>query len=604
MQHACVLVVLYYGICIILFVAVGNIVFGRYCYTDDLLSLEAAVPYEVNLPDECLHIVSPLNPDVWSLLLTKHPDRQFVNYLIRGLRGGFHVGCHASAQDLQSALTNMPCAIRHPEVIDKYLQDELECNRLVEVTPSESSVVHISRFGVIPKKHQPGRWRLIVDLSSPLERSVNDYIDPSLCSLSYASVEDAAAFVLKAGRGALLAKLDIKSAYRNIPIHPGDRHLLGMKWQDRVFIDTCLPFGLRSAPKIFNATADALEWIIANGGETVVEFIVHYLDDFLFGGSPNSDSCRRSLHLALCICNLLGFPVMTEKVFGPSAILEFLGFVIDTLAMEIRLPEEKLQHLKSLLRAWASRKSCTKRELLSLIGSLQHASAVVKPGRVFLRRMIDLSKRQMHLDATMRLNTEFRADLRWWATFIELWNGVSIISALCRRPIDDWLTSDASGSWGCGAYFRRCWFNISWQACPSWTDMHIAVKELLPIVISCALWGQQMRNCHVCCRCDNAAVVSMINRHTSRHPVAMHLLRCLFFICAKYTISLTAEHLPGHVNRAADALSRGNVPAFFRAVPYAEASSCSIPSNLLDVLIHRRPNWLSAEWSEAFQACL
>ena len=365
------------------------------------------MPYKVALPDECIHIATPLNPDVWSLLLTKHPDRQLVDYLIRGLRNGFRIGCNASAQCLQSASTNMPSADLHPEVINKYLQDELECNRLVEVRYSNASLVHISRFGAIPKKRQPGKWRLIVDLSSPQEHSVNDYIDPSLCSLSYVSVEDAAAFVFKAGRGALLAKLDIKSAYRNIPIHPGDRHLLGLQWRDRVFVDTCLPFGLRSAPKIFNATADALEWIIGNEGETFVEFVIHYLDDFLFGGSPKSESCSRSLDLALRICSQVGFPVMTEKVFGPSTILEFLGFIIDTMSMEIRLPEEKLQHLKSLLQTWVAKKSCTKRELLSLIGNLQHASAVVKPGRVFLRRMIDLSKRQMHLDAHMRLNTEF-----------------------------------------------------------------------------------------------------------------------------------------------------------------------------------------------------
>jgi hypothetical protein len=127
----------------------------------------------------------------------------------------------------------------------------------------------------------------------------------------------------------------------------------------------------------------------------------NYLDDFLFGGSPNSDTCR-SLELALQTCDQLGFPVMSEKVFGPSTMLEFLVFVIDTMAMEIRLPEEKLCHLRSLLQAWISRKACTKRELLLLVRSLQHASAVVKPGRVFLRRMIDLSKHQLHLDATMR----------------------------------------------------------------------------------------------------------------------------------------------------------------------------------------------------------
>ena len=96
----------------------------------------------------------------------------------------------------------------------------------------------------------------------------------------------------------------------------------------------------------------------------------------------------------------------------------------------------------------------------------------------------------------------------------------------------------------------------------------------------------------------------MINKRTSLHPAAMHFERCLFFICAKSAISLTAKHLPGHLNRVADTLSRGNVAAFYQAVPYAEASPCPVPSALLDVLIHRRPNWLSAEWSEVFQACL
>ena len=577
---------------------------GHYRYTNDLLRLEEAVSYEALLPGVCGFVSTPLNHAMWSLLMSEHPDRQFVGYIIRGLRNGFRIGCRSSAPELRSASSNMFSAVLHPEVINKYLREEVEANRLVEVPCAGIDTIHISRFGAIPKKHQPGRWRLIVDLSSPRGLSVNDGIDPALCSLSYASVEDAAAFVLRAGRGALLAKLDIKSAYRNIPVHPGDRHLLGMRWQNKVFVDTCLPFGLRSAPKIFSATADALEWIIANEGQSFVEFVIHYLDDFLFGGSPGSASCGRSLELALHLCSILGFPVMSEKVFGPSTSLEFLGFLVDSIAMEIRLPEAKLHQLKHILQSWVSRKSCSKRELLSLIGSLQHASAVVKPGRGFLRRMIDLSKRSMHLDAVLRLNAEFRADLHWWATFIESWNGISIMSALCCRPVDAWLTSDASGSWGCGAYFRRRWFNLSWEACPAWTGSHIAVKELLPIVISCAIWGQQMSFLHIRCRCDNAAVVSMLNKHTSQHPVAMHLLRCLFFICAKFSISLTAEHLSGRLNGAADALSRGNVASFLQAIPYAAASSCCIPTELLEVLIQRQPNWLSTEWSVAFQACL
>ena len=87
--------------------------------------------------------------------------------------------------------------------------------------------------------------------------SVNDGIDPALCSLKYTLVEQVAEKVFELGPSAL-AKIDVKSAYRIVPVHPDDRPLLGMLWQD---IDASLPFGLRFAPKLFNAIADALEWI-------------------------------------------------------------------------------------------------------------------------------------------------------------------------------------------------------------------------------------------------------------------------------------------------------------------------------------------------------
>ena len=87
-----------------------------------------------------------------------------------------------------------------------------------------------------------------------------------LCSLQYTSVDDITTQVLTTGRGTLMAKIDIKNAYRNIPIHPTDRHLLGMEWQHQLYVNGALPFGLRSAPKIFNTVADALEWILQHRG--------------------------------------------------------------------------------------------------------------------------------------------------------------------------------------------------------------------------------------------------------------------------------------------------------------------------------------------------
>ena len=215
---------------------------------------------------------------------------------------------------------------------------------------------------MIPKGHQKGRWRLILDLSHPEGKSVNSGTDQRICSLVYTSVDSAARQIVSLGRGTHLAKLDLESAYRMLPIHPDDQPLLGMKWRDRVWIDTTLPFGLRSAPKIFNVMADCLQWILENKGSCKV---IHYLDDFLFMGEPGSQQCGESLQLALNTCQRLGVRVSMEKLEGPSTQISFLGIMLDTERLEVRLPEEKMARLAEAIAEWRGNRSCTKRELLS-----------------------------------------------------------------------------------------------------------------------------------------------------------------------------------------------------------------------------------------------
>ena len=115
------------------------------------------------------------------------------------------------------------------------------------IGPFEKGMIplaQINRFGVIPKSHQPHKWQLIVDLSYPRANSVNDGVpkDLHVCSMIDVTIDDAI-MILELGSGALLAKIDIKSAFRLIPVYPADRHLLAMEWEGKVLIDTCLPFG-------------------------------------------------------------------------------------------------------------------------------------------------------------------------------------------------------------------------------------------------------------------------------------------------------------------------------------------------------------------------
>ena len=134
-------------------------------------------------------------------------------------------------------------------MVESYLQKELTAGRVVgPLTRPEFPWVHCSPFEVIPKK-EADTWRLIVDLFSPKGKSVNDGIREKLSSISYVTIDMVVDKVLELGKGALMVKTDVKSAFHIIPVRPTDRWLLGMEWKGNLYIDKVLPFGLRSIPK-------------------------------------------------------------------------------------------------------------------------------------------------------------------------------------------------------------------------------------------------------------------------------------------------------------------------------------------------------------------
>jgi hypothetical protein len=214
-------------------------------------------------------------------------------------------------------------------------------------------------------------------------------------------------------------------------------------------VDTRLPFGLRLAPLLFSAAADALEWVVKQSG---CDHIFHYIDDFVLLGPPGSAECERGLRCLQQTCANLGVLLAEDKTEGPATLLTVLGIEFDTQAMVLRLPSDKLQRLQSLLAEWHTRGSGRRGELESLVGILQHASKVVRHGRCFLRRLYDLlaqtQKFKKHF--RVRLNSECQADLEWWVAFSQHWNGASILRPVRESCPDAHLWSDASGSWGCG----------------------------------------------------------------------------------------------------------------------------------------------------------
>ena len=134
------------------------------------------------------------------------------------------------------------------------------------------------------------------------------------------------------------------------------------------------------------------------------------------------------------------------------------------------------------------------------------------------------------------------------------------------------------------------------------SESHITVKELVPIVISAAIWGHLWREKTVLVQCDNMAVVSIINRGSSKNKEAMHLARCLAFIAGKFEFHMEAIHIKGANNILADALSRNNLPLFQSLYPQADQESSLIPESLLDLLIISKPDWTSKNWTELWSS--
>ena len=211
----------------------------------DLQVLSKRIPSPLQLFLLSLTVNTPLRVQEWQSQLESHPYQEFTQYILRVSRLVFNTPTGAK-HNMQSALEN-------PNVVQRYLAKVRQLGRLVGPFAIGSLPLHVNRLGVIPKPHQPGKWRLIVDISSPQGHSINDCIEPQVCSLSYVSIDDAVTNVMRMGKGTLLAKLDLESAYRIIPVHPNDTYLLSMEWKGSWYVDTALPFGLQSVPNLHSA---------------------------------------------------------------------------------------------------------------------------------------------------------------------------------------------------------------------------------------------------------------------------------------------------------------------------------------------------------------
>ena len=210
-----------------------------------------------------------------------------------------------------------------------------------------------------------------------------------------------------------------------------------------------LPFGLRTAPRIFNYFAEALHWVL----ETLKEWnVTHYLDNFLVVFPANTDITLYSQQFD-DILEMFGISKATEKDSQGCTVIH-LGFEFDSINMEVRLPANKKTRALKSVQSLLSTKHVTFSDLEHSLGFLSHCCQVVPLGRPFLRSLFALlhhNQNRRHF-RRIHLSHEAKRDLRWWQYFLNSWSSISLIQISCQNHD---VATDASGTKGIGGVYKR-----------------------------------------------------------------------------------------------------------------------------------------------------
>ena len=343
-------------------------------------------------------------PSVWEQELEGDPDKDFI---LDGVTNGFQL-LPIDAPISKAEVDNYASATGpdSKEKVERAILEELSAGNyyIPECKPTI-----VSALGAVPKPDLDD-LRVIYDCSMPPGRGVNSFI--SIDKQKFQTLDDATKLI---GKDLYIAKVDLRRAYRSVPVHPSNYPALGLKWRfdgDREFtylVDTRLPFGARSAPGIFHRITQSVRRMMKRKG---FSRIIVYLDDFLVVGRTFKE-CQLAYDTLCSLLLELGFAISPGKLVPPCQKLTFLGVVIDTSTLSLSLPQSKLCDLQTLLISFRFKVRASKRQLQQLAGRLNWACKVVYGGRTFLRRILDLMSSLVTQSAKCLLSEEFFRDLDW-----------------------------------------------------------------------------------------------------------------------------------------------------------------------------------------------
>ena len=483
--------------------------------------------------------------------LHDYPDKRIIEFF----KYGWPIGLMEKFTQ-NNKFPNHRSAVMYPKEIGTYLSQEVSEGAMLgpfKLNPL-SSHIFISPLCTVEKKDSSER-RIITDLSFPEGNSVNDRISKGQylgepINLSYARVDDLVDIIKEKGKGCLLFKRDLRRAYRQIRIDPGDINVLGLSWNSNLYFDLSAVMGMSSSALMCQRTINSVRHVYKKRGYNSVAI----LDD-VASAEVAHKSHEAFVELGSVIKEF-GLEEKESKAHPPNSDMPFLGVLFRTSSLTLEVTQDRLKEILNLCSSWKTKTVATRKEVESLFGKLNFISAVVRPGRIFMSRILSFMK-GLSRSGFHKVPHYLHKDVEWWEIFLPCYNGISMMT------IEEWSEPDAVFASdacliGCGAWFSGLGLFFHSQFPKFILDMylHINALELLSIIVATKVWGRHWAGKRIVVQCDNEASVSVINTGRSRDPFLQACLRELVLIAARHQFEIRAIHIPGITNRIPDELSR------------------------------------------------
>jgi hypothetical protein len=349
----------------------------------------------------------------------------------------------------------------------------------------------------------------------------------------------------------LMVKIDLKDAYLTIPLAKESRKLISFSWKGELFEFKVLCFGLGSAPRIFTKVLKVPISALRRLGHR----LVIYLDDLIVM-AQTMEEIVRARDTTIHILEHLGFVINQEKSeMIPSRRIEFLGVVVDSVAMTLSLPETKVLSLTNLCQKAQARPQIEALDLARVIGKLSATMPAVTHAMIQVRHLQMCLRTSLQANPSyhtvLSLSDEARMELKWWEVNLSLLQG----KPLSITPPNMIIQSDAATSGGWGA---RC---QSWETGGQWTKeeslLHINVQEMLAATLAVKTFTKWSPTDSILLQIDSQVALSYIVKQGGTKNLEMvREAKNLWTYLAEKGITLTAEWLPTKLNDRADFQSR------------------------------------------------